>query len=106
MEMGPKKIAEVRSRLDSLADVIAAAEDRPATAQVPAYFPSLRPGTLVYSENLGVTALMYESTPPQFWLADFSRPGDTPAKYGARVSPLVVNGAAPMIYCWFRSTSE
>src|SRR5260370_7982958 len=101
MGVAPKEIADVRSRLDSLADVIAVAEDRRATAQVPALFPSLRPGTLVYSENLGVTALMYESTPPQFWLADFSRPGDEPAKYGPAVSPLLSNPPPPPILCRF-----
>lgn len=105
MEEAPKKIADARSRLDGLADLIAAAESRLATSQSPTIFPSLQPGTLVYSDNLGVTVMVYESTPPQFWLADFSRPGDTPAKYGARVSPLVVNGVAPMIHCWFNSTS-
>jgi hypothetical protein len=105
----PKKLADVRSRLGWLAGLIASTEGRPATSHLPELlpelFPSLRPGTLVYSENLGVTVLVYESTPPHFWLADFSRPGDAPAKYGARVSPLVVNGVAPMINCWFNSTS-
>jgi len=44
---------------------------------------------------------MYDSNPPQFYLADFSRPGDEPAKYGARVSPLVVDGVAPTINCYY-----
>lgn len=103
--VAPKKVADVRSRLDRLADLIAASEDRPSTSQLPAPFPSLRSGTLVYSENLGLTVLMSQSTPTQFWLADLSKAGDLPAYYRLRVTPIVVDGVAPMIHCWFNSAS-
>lgn len=51
-DVAPKKVADVRSRLEQLAELIAAAEDRPPASQLAALFPSLRPGTLVYSETL------------------------------------------------------
>ena len=102
-EVAAGEVADVRLRLDQLAALIEASEDRPATSQMPARFPSLKPGTLVYNENLGVTVLLRNSSPGHFWLADFSRPGDAPAKYAFHVSPLVVNGVAQKIHCWFTS---
>jgi hypothetical protein len=100
-----KDLSVVRSQLEQLAKLIAGTERGGPAPQSPSPFPSLRPGTLVYSENLGVTVLMYDAAPPHFWLADLSRAGDLPAKYGSRVSPLIVDGAAPKIHCWFSSAN-
>lgn len=73
-----KRIAEVRARLNQLADLIAATETGLGEKSPPTHFPSLAPGTLVYNENVGVTALLRASSPTQFWLADCSKAGDAP----------------------------
>src|SRR5579863_1585515 len=88
------EVAAVRARLDRLAAMIATTEDTAATPRLPASFSSLKAGTLVYNENLGVTVLLRDSSPLEFWLADFTKPGHAPAKYALHVSPLAVNGVA------------
>ena len=104
-EAPAEKVAAVRARLDRLAALIAENEDRPAAPQLPTRFPSLKPGILVYNENLGVTVLLRNASPPQFLLADLTRPGDEPAKYALHVSPLAMNGVAQTIHCWFPGPS-
>ena len=59
---------------------------------------ALKAGTLVYNPKLGVTMLAMDGTCRPFHLVDLSQSSDDPVKYGALVTPVLVNGRPYVLF--------
>ena len=64
---------------------------------------SLRAGTLVFNPKLGVTMLAMHGGCRPYRLVDLSHSSDEPVKYGALVTPVLLNGNP---YVLFQRTDE
>ena len=65
--------------------------------------PLLKAGSLVYNPKLGVTMLATEGDVRPYQLVDLSRSSDDPAKYGAKVAPVLFKGK---VYELFQRTDK
>ena len=55
-------------------------------------------GTVVYNPKLGVTMLASDGSCSPYRLVDLSSSYDEPAKFGARVAPVLLNGKAYQLF--------
>ena len=59
---------------------------------------AMKAGTLVYNPKLGVTMLAMDGAYRPFRLVDLSQSSDDPVKYGALVTPVLVNGRPYVLF--------
>jgi hypothetical protein len=101
----PSKLARTEQRLQQLINLIASVELSGDTTPLglESDITSLGAGTLVFNPQLGVTMLATHGECRDYRLVDLSHSSDEPVKYGALVTPVILNGTP---YVLFQRTDE